>query len=93
MTSLNFKLIPLAALLLAACSTVPTTGAPPPCDTPPGPREIGEDPAAGLRQPLPRARVSAAFNKHWRDGKAELSGYRVTTMRYGKPRSGSAVLV
>jgi hypothetical protein len=98
MKSLNSKLIPLTALtalplLLTACSTVPTTGTPPSCDTPPGPREIGEDIAAGVQKPLDRVRVSAAFNKHWRDGKAELSGYSVTTMRYGKPRTGNAVLV
>jgi len=33
------------------------------------------------------------FWKHWGDGKAELSGYRLTQPRYGALRTGSAVLI
>jgi len=33
------------------------------------------------------------FWKHWGDGRAELSGYRLTQPRYGAKRSGTAVLV
>jgi hypothetical protein len=41
------------------------------------------------------ASASAAqdFWKHWGDGKAELSGYRLTQPRYGAPRAGHAVLI
>jgi hypothetical protein len=39
------------------------------------------------------ASASAAFWRHWGDGNAELSGYRLTTRRYGELRSGTAVLV
>lgn len=33
------------------------------------------------------------FWKHWGDGKAELSGYRLTQPRYGASRTGTAVLI
>ena len=33
------------------------------------------------------------FWKHWGDGQAELSGYRLTQPRYGAPRAGTAVLI
>jgi hypothetical protein len=33
------------------------------------------------------------FWKHWGDGKAELSGYRLTQPRYGAARAGTAVLI
>src|SRR5262245_50024008 len=35
----------------------------------------------------------AAFEAHWRDGKAELNGYRYTVHRYGHPREGRAVAI
>lgn len=35
----------------------------------------------------------SAFWKHWGDGKAEVSTYRLTTPRYGELRQGQAVLV
>jgi hypothetical protein len=38
-------------------------------------------------------KASQAFWKAWGDGKAELSGYKVTTSRYGAPRSGRLVLI
>jgi hypothetical protein len=34
-----------------------------------------------------------AFDAHWRDGKAELDGYRLTIRRYGAERAGQAVAV
>jgi hypothetical protein len=37
--------------------------------------------------------ASSAFWKVWGDGKAELSGYKVTTGRYGAPRTGRVVLI
>lgn len=33
------------------------------------------------------------FESHWRDGKAELDGYRYTVIRYGEERQGQAVMV
>lgn len=41
----------------------------------------------------PRAGASRAFWAHWGDGKAELSGYRMTAMRYGEPREAELVLI
>ena len=41
----------------------------------------------------PAATASPAFWKVWGDGKAELSGYAVTTSRYGAPREGRVVLI
>jgi len=40
-----------------------------------------------------RIQVSKTWNNHWRDGRAELSGYTIKTPRYGKIRQGKAVLV
>ncbi len=37
--------------------------------------------------------ASAAFWRHWGDGKAELSGYRVTTQRYGQKREAEVVFI
>lgn len=37
--------------------------------------------------------ASPAFWKVWGDGKAELSGYAITTTRYGAPREGRVVLI
>ncbi|MEE8458270.1 MAG: hypothetical protein V3S08_00270 [Phycisphaerales bacterium] len=33
------------------------------------------------------------FNTHWRDGKAELDGYRWSVTRYGQERDGQAVMI
>jgi hypothetical protein len=49
--------------------------------------EVASAPAA------PVARATAAFWQHWGDGKAELSGYAITTGRYGRPRDGKVVLI
>lgn len=48
---------------------------------------------AGAAAAPPTGGASAAFWKAWGDGKAELSGYRVTTSRYGAPREARAVLI
>jgi len=37
--------------------------------------------------------ASAPFWERWSDGKAELSGYDITTPRYGHPRQGTVVLI
>jgi len=47
----------------------------------------------GLSSAGPAATASPAFWKVWGDGKAELSGYAVTTTRYGAPREGRIVLI
>ena len=49
--------------------------------------------AGAATSPEPPAKASAAFWSVWGDGKAELSGYRVTTRRYGAPRDGTLVLI
>lgn len=41
----------------------------------------------------PSAGASEAFWEHWGDGRAELSGYRVTVARYGEPRAGEMSLI
>ena len=46
--------------------------------------------AVELLDPQP---ASDAFYRTWSDGKAELSGYRITTSRYGQLREGTAVLI
>jgi hypothetical protein len=33
------------------------------------------------------------FNNHWRDGKAELDGYKLTVDRYGQERAGTCVMI
>jgi len=43
--------------------------------------------------PVPRARATGAFRGLWFDGNAELSGYRLTTPRYGELRRGELVLI
>lgn len=45
------------------------------------------------RWAVPQTSASKAFWQHWGDGKAELSGYRITTMRYGAKRQGELVLI
>lgn len=39
------------------------------------------------------AGLEGRLGEHWHDGRAELSGYRLTQPRYGQLRSGRAVLV
>lgn len=42
---------------------------------------------------LPLRLEAQDFWRHWGDGQAELSGYRLTQPRYGAPRSGTAVMI
>ncbi len=43
---------------------------------------------------LPAAGASAdEFDSHWRDGQAELDGYRLVISRYGQDRAGTAVMI
>ena len=44
-----------------------------------------------MASPAPAAEPD--FNATWRDGKAELDGYRLTLTRYGEPRAGTAVAI
>lgn len=39
------------------------------------------------------AAAGADFETHWRDGQAEVSGYRLTVNRYGQERRGYAVAI
>ena len=48
---------------------------------------------AGPTAAGPAVTASPAFWRAWGDGKAELSGYAVTTTRYGAPREGRIVLI
>lgn len=41
----------------------------------------------------PKASASGSFWDHWGDGRAELSGYRITIPRYGAPREGEMALI
>jgi hypothetical protein len=59
----------------------------------PTPADIAQDMTHGMQQPRDRVKVSRAFNSHWRDGKGELSGYEITTSRYGKLHRGRTVLI
>jgi hypothetical protein len=83
------SLVLLSALLLG-CTAARSEHT---CKTGLAASAISESPAAGVRTPRPPRRVSARFGQRWRDGKAEISGYRVTTMRYGEPREGTSALI
>jgi hypothetical protein len=41
----------------------------------------------------PRSTPAEGFWKHWGDGNAELSGYRLSQPRYGEMRTGEAILI
>lgn len=41
----------------------------------------------------PASAAADRFDTHWRDGRAELSGYRYSVTRYGQRREGTAVLI
>jgi hypothetical protein len=51
--------------------------------------------AVALALTLPRAASAADrdFEAHWRDGRAEVNGYRLTVSRYRQERTGHAVLI
>lgn len=44
-------------------------------------------------EPPAAAPASSAFWSTWGDGRAEISGYRLVTPRYGAPRDGEMVLI
>lgn len=78
------------SMLLLGCTTGRSE---PPCKTGLAASAISESLAAGIRSPRPTRPVSDNFGRRWRDGKAEISGYRITTMRYGEPRDGTGALI
>jgi hypothetical protein len=86
-----------AALIFAACSTVPADPARPAARVAglqgPTPADIARDPADGLDAPLPTRSASSAFWKQWGDGQAEIAGYRIETSRYGEQRRGTVALI
>ena len=47
----------------------------------------------GHGAPPPRAAADPGFEATWRDGKAELDGYRYSVTRYGRRRTGRAVAI
>lgn len=72
----------LASLLLAACTHGGAAGA--------------SETTTSTRPPLPArptTRATQDFWHTWGDGKAELSGYRATVMRYGAARDAEIVLI
>jgi hypothetical protein len=83
--------------LLLGCGTVSRGEKPARCEsscaTGLSRRAIAEPLARGIATPQPDHPISAAFNQHWRDGKAEISSYDITTSRYGEPRQGTTVLI
>ncbi len=54
---------------------------------------ISQDIAHGIDAPLAKKTASSAFWRHWGDGKAEISGYEITTNRYGMARKGTVALI
>ena len=83
----------LAALVPAAIATVS-----PACATNQDGARVG-DARAGVSTsrpafpPRPERRASAEFNRVWRDGRAEMSGYRMIVPRYGALRPAELVLI
>ncbi len=54
---------------------------------------FGRGDAAAEPHALAAPEFGAAFDRHWRDGKAELAGYDLTYPRYGELRSGTAATI
>ncbi|MBN1477549.1 hypothetical protein JXA47_12410 [Candidatus Sumerlaeota bacterium] len=50
-------------------------------------------PIAALIMIASAALAAPTFESHWRDGRAELDGYRLTIERYGEIRQGEAVMI
>jgi len=86
-----------AAVIFAACSTVPTehdtTGTRATRAHGPTPTDIASHPASGIDSRLDTERASRDFWSRWGDGKAEISGYRIETNRYGEMREGTVALI
>lgn len=82
-------------LIFAGCSTIPnlTTTKEEGIFSPSVTTSIARPLTSGIQASAPRLQPGAAFLERWRDGKGELSGYQVTTMRYGAPREGQMVLI
>ena len=54
------------------------------------------DPVAGASGSLVRPATPdevARFERHWQDGRAEVSGYRLSVVRYGATRVGQAAMI
>lgn len=49
--------------------------------------------AISVAAALPAAAADPGFGAYWHDGQAELSGYRWSVTRYGRPRVGQAVTI
>lgn len=84
---LTRRLLPAAfGLVLLACSEPREAAGPP--------HTIFDDPGAFSGLPdRPRSTAGSAFWNRWGDGRAELSGYRLTLRRYGEMRRGELVHV
>ena len=59
----------------------------------PGPRHSEARGAVASARPEAELAFGGEFWKHWGDGKGELSGYDLTTPRYGQLRKGIAITV
>lgn len=83
-----------AAALLAACAPdagAPWTGA---ADEDDAGAPVLPDLASYTWLPeRPESGASPGFWEHWGDGRAEMSGYRVSLPRYGETREGRLVLI
>lgn len=73
----------LSMLLMAGCASSPQKTAGTDSGAKPGPVAV----------PPVRDPYSTEFWRHWSDGAAELSGFELTAMRYGKARQGTAVTI
>jgi hypothetical protein len=81
-------------LLLAGVALVGCSSAPPGAGEPAAEAALFPDLAQFSGLPgAPSASASSAFWDHWGDGRAELSGYRITVTRYGTPREGELALI
>lgn len=82
------------ALFLSTLTALSAACAGPGARVPRGTPTLFDDPAAhaGVTGD-PRSTASSRFWEHWGDGRAELSTYRIRTVRYGEPRQGELVLI
>lgn len=84
----------ILAFLVTALTVGSAACARPDLRAPGGTPALFDDPAAhaGVTGE-PRAAAGSDFWEHWGDGRAELSSYRIRTVRYGEPRDGELVLI
>ncbi len=85
-------LLTLVALLLAGCGAFDGGAAGWPAGEGTLPLFDDLERFSGLGE-HPRAGASDAFWEAWGDGRAELSGYRMTVTRYGAPRPAELALI